>query len=188
MGQTTIHIKHMCCSRCIATVTQELVALGLDVNSVKLGEAIYTESSKVKTDLIGNKLKAHGFEIITGGEEQLVELIKTTIIELIHHSETLQDLSYSEYLVKRIKKPYRYLSKVFSIHKKITIEKYIILQKIERTKELIEYGELNFSEISYQLGYKNLQHLSTRFKAITGISMTSYKERKDKKRKSIDEI
>ncbi|MGQ0827967.1 MAG: helix-turn-helix domain-containing protein [Bacteroidota bacterium] len=188
MGQTTIHIKHMCCSRCIATVTQELVALGLEVNSVKLGEAIYTESSKVKTDLIGNKLKAHGFEIITGGEEQLVELIKTTIIELIHHSETLQGLSYSEYLVKKIRKPYRYLSRIFSTHKKTTIEKYIILQKIERAKELIEYGELTFSEIAYQLGYKNLQHLSTRFKAVTGISMTSYKEGKNENRKFIDEI
>lgn len=178
----------MCCSSCIETVTRELTTLGLKVESAKLGEVTYTESTKVKIDLINNKLKAHGFEIITDGEEQLVELIKTTIIELIYHSETLQGLSYSEHLVKKIGKPYRHLSRIFSAHKKTTIEKYIILQKIERTKELIEYGELNFSEIAYQLGYKNLQHLSTRFKAVTGISMTSYKEIKNKKRNFINEI
>ena len=178
----------MCCNRCIETVTRELTTLGLRVESVKLGEATYTESKKVKPDLIDDTLKAHGFEIITDSQEQLVESIKTTIMESIHHSDTLQKSNYSEYLSEKIGKPYRFLSQVFSSHKKMTIEKYIILQKIERAKELIEYRELTFSEIAYQLGYKNLQHLSTRFKAITGISMTSYKERKNKNRNFIDEI
>lgn len=188
MKKNTIRIKHMCCNRCIESVTRELTALGLKVESVKLGEATYTESPKITPNLIAGTLEKHGFEIITDSEEQLVELIKTAIIESIHHSETLQELSYSEYLSKKTGKPYRHLSQIFSTHKKMTIEKYIILQKIERTKELIEYGELNFSEIAYQLGYKNLQHLSARFKAMTGISMTSYKERKNKKRRFIDEI
>ena len=188
MKKTTIRIKYMCCNRCIETVTRELSALGLRVESVKLGEATYAESPQIKPDIVESVLEGHGFEIITDSEEQLVELIKTTIMESIHHSDVLQELSYSKYLEEKIGKPYRYLSQVFSSHKKTTIEKYIILQKIERAKELIEYGELNFSEISYQLGYKNIQHLSTRFKAITGVSMTSYKQRRNKKRKFIDEI
>ena len=188
MKKKTIRIKHMCCNRCIETVTREFTTLGLSVESVKLGEATYGEFPKIKPYIVEGVLKAHGFEIITDNEEQLVELIKTTIMESIHHSDVLQELSYSKYLEKKIGKPYRHLSHIFSSHKKITIEKYIILQKIERVKELIQYGELNFSEIAYQLGYKNLQHLSTRFKAMTGISMTSYKQRRNKKRQFIDEI
>ena len=188
MKKTTIRIKHMCCNRCIETVTRELSALGLRVESVKLGEATYAESLRIKPDLVESILKVHGFEIITDGEEQIVELVKTIIIDSIHHFDGSQELSYSRYLAEKTGKPYRFLSHLFSIHKKMTIEKYIILLKIERAKELIEYRELNFSEIAYQLGYKNLQHLSTRFKAVTGISMTSYKQRRNIKRKFIDEI
>lgn len=178
----------MCCIRCIESVTNVLISLGLEVDTVKLGEAIYVESSNVKTSIIISTLKDHGFEIVINSEEQLTELIKISLLELIHHSANLQDISYSNYLAEKTGKPYHYLSRIFSTTKNLTIEKYIILQKIEKAKELIEYGEMTFSEIAYQLGYKNLQHLSTRFKVITGISMTTYKEKKNKKRKFINEI
>jgi AraC-like DNA-binding protein len=69
-----------------------------------------------------------------------------------------------------------------------TIEKYLILQKIEKVKELLVYDELTLNEISYKLGYSSVQHLSKQFKNITGLAPSHYKEIREKKRKPLDRL
>ncbi len=194
--KTTIKIKNMCCDRCIMAVTDVLKRLGLQVESVKLGEAIYAKPPVIANEnynvLIEKRLKEKGFELIIDHEEKIVESIKIAIIELIHYvegnGEKQSKLSHSKYIAQRLGKPYRYLSALFSKYKAMTIEKYIILQRIEKAKELIEYGDLSFSEISFKLGYKSPQHLSRQFKEIVGISMRNYKNKQDNKRNTIDKI
>lgn len=176
--------------RCISTVETELKALGLKVTEVVLGKATYIDSKKIRTERISNSLKKHGFELIVDSAEKTVELIKTVIIELIHYSHSIENKgkqSNSQYISEKIGRSYSYLSKVFSRHKKITLEKYIILQRTERVKELIEYGEKSFSEIAYMVGYKNPTYLANQFKKIVGMSMGDYK-RKRSNRKSLDAI
>lgn len=116
-----------------------------------------------------------GFEVIREKEKILVEQIKQSIIELVHHSTYNAMVRNSDYLVERFNMSYPYLSGLFSKHEKITLEKYIILHKIEKVKELIGYGDLSLSEIAYMMGYSSVQYLSTQFKAITGVSVTDYK-------------
>jgi AraC-like DNA-binding protein len=189
MKKTAIHIKNMVCPRCIKVVTDELKALGLQVIEVKLGKAIYIDSSFITSNSIEKVLEKNGFEIIVKKDEQLVELIKITVLDIINNRpEILLNEKTFIYLAEVIGKPYPYLSKAFSRNKKITIERYFILQKIEKAKEFMEYEELTFSEIAYRLGYKSVQHLSMQFKEIVGMSKTEYQKLKTNERKSIDEI
>jgi AraC-like DNA-binding protein len=72
--------------------------------------------------------------------------------------------------------------------KGITIQQFIIVHKIEKVKEYLMYDELNLTEISYRMHYSSVAHLSNQFKKITGITPSNYKQLKDKRRKSIEEI
>lgn len=170
-------------------VKEELDKLNIPYSNVKLGEVNLTSS--VNNEKL-NKLKAalleNAFELIDDEKVKIIEKIKTLIIKSIYESEKPENINYSSYLSKNINKPYSYLSNLFSSMENITIEKYIILQKIERAKELIVYGELTLNEISYRLGYSSVQHLSGQFKKITGFTPSYYKELKEKKRQFIENI
>ncbi len=184
---TTIQIKNMVCDRCIKVVNDELKALGLNVVSINLGNATFVSNKSISVESIENSLYKNGFEILLSDEEKLIEKIKNAITELIYQNKTnTPDFSFSKYIANSIGKSYNQVSNIFSKNKKITIEKYTILQRIERAKELIEYNENSFAEIAFMLGYKNPQHLSNQFKSITGLSMGEYKKLDIKTRKPLN--
>ena len=83
---------------------------------------------------------------------------------------------------------YSALSHIFSASVGLTIEKYAILQKIEKVKELLSYDELTVSEIAFKLGYSSVAHLSSQFKKETGITPGQFKKLKDQNRKTLDSI
>ena len=117
----------------------------------------------------------------------LVEKVKNTIIELIHSYDTVDiKQKISSIISEKLNVDYNHLSSMFSSTQGITIEKYIILQRIERAKELLVYNELSLSEIAYKLGYTNVQHLSTQFKKVTGLTPSHFKTIKKNKRRAID--
>lgn len=179
----------MVCNRCIRVVREELEKLGLDVRSVVLGEAVIaTDNKDMDRGNIKNVLNANGFDIVDDRKAKTVEKVKNAVIRLIHHSEDLEEfeMNYSEYLSKEVSADYHYISNLFSSIEGITIEKYIILQKIERVKELLKYGELTLSEIAYQMGYSSVAHLSNQFKKITGFSPSEFKKMARPLRKPID--
>jgi len=179
----------MCCGRCIKVVTDELKKLGLNVISVELGRVSFKQNPKVSLFQLKKVLHENGFELLISEEEQIVEKIKHLVYDLIrNHPQQLEEIKYTSYLSDKIKKPYRHISKVFSEQTKMTIEHFIILEKIERAKELLGEGEMTFSEIAYALGYKSLQHFSSQFKSVTKLTKTQYLRFKKKKRFGIDEI
>lgn len=185
-----IHIKHMVCPRCIRAVQEEVERLGLEIHSIKLGEVLL-ESRPDDSQLqkLQANLNRQGFEIISDHKSRLINRIKTEIINVIHHgAEMPQHMNFSDYLSGKLASDYSHLSSLFSSIEGITIEKYIILQKIEKVKELIVYDELSFSEIAYKLGYSSSQHLSTQFKKITGLSPSHFKKIKGTRRNPIDRV
>ena len=190
MKQETIHLRNMCCQRCVEAVIDELQSLGVMVDKVKLGEAKFTSSGRVNMATIEASLNKRGFILVKDEEEILVENIKSAILDLIHRLPEMKktELSHSAYLENITHKPYRHLLKVFVKHKGFTIEKYFTLQKIEKVKELIEGTNLQFSEIADIIGYKSLSHLSNQFKSITKMTMFEYKKNPNKERKFINEI
>jgi AraC-like DNA-binding protein len=186
---TTIQIKNMVCDRCIKVVNDELKALGLNVVSINLGNATFVSNKSISVESIENSLHKSGFEILLSNEEKMVEKIKNAITEFIYKDKTnSSDFSFSKYITNITGKSYNQVSTIFSKSTKITIEKYAILQRIERAKELIEYNENSFAEIAFILGYKNPQHLSNQFKSITGLSMGEYKKLDIKTRKPLNTL
>jgi AraC-like DNA-binding protein len=184
-----LFIKNMVCPRCVATVTDVLTQQGLAVQEVKLGEAVVTGDQEPDIPAVSEALQAHGFELLQEKDEQLTDLIKTTLLEYQHHlEEEYHPITTSVYLSEKLGMSYQHLSKVFSQHTDTTIEKYLIRLKIERVKELISYGELTLSEIAFKLQYSSVQHLSNQFKKVTGISVTDYKKNPTIDRTSLDKL
>ncbi len=175
----------MVCDRCKSTVMRELNTLGYDIKSVELGQIILDEKKSIQNSKLEKELKKHGFEIIQEETEVLIEEMKIVLIKKIENQD---DANISSFLTKTFNKSYSALSKVFSKTEGMTIEKYEINLKIEKVKELIQLGQLNFSEIAYTLNYNNSGHLAKQFKNVTGMSMTEFKNLQKWNRKSLDQI
>jgi len=184
-----IHIKGMVCDRCISTVKFELENLGAQVIELKLGKAIIKyPKHKITLQSIENALEKHDFELIIDDDTKTIEAIKTVLVEIVSNLPVEMTTNLSATLANKLQKDYTYLSKLFSNRLEITIEKYFILLKIEKTKELIQTGQLNFTQISYDLGYSSVNYLSNQFKQITGMSMSAYKNLSNWNRKPLDKI
>jgi AraC family transcriptional regulator len=188
---STLYIKNMVCDRCIRVVRDELTKMKLDLRSVSLGEVVVAGTTK---DLpiadIKIVLDQNGFELIEDRKAKTIEQMKLAIIRFVREDREHVDrkLKFSEYLSKELGLEYHYLSTLFSSVENITIEQYVILQRIERAKELLKYGESTLSEIAYKLGYSSVQHLSNQFKSITGFTPTKFRTRTGQLRKPIDRI
>ncbi len=185
-----LYIKNMVCPRCIQSVKSEATKANLTIISIKLGELIIDKNfSEDQLNQFKFGIENNGFEIITAQKDKIVEMIKTEIINVVQYEKKIPgNKNFSDYISKEIGKDYSYLSNLFSSVEKTTIEKFIILQKIEKTKEYLIYNELTLSEISQKLGYSNSQHLSAQFKKITGMSPSQFKKLEEKPRQSIDKI
>ncbi len=187
---TLLTVRNMVCNRCIKVVKEELQNINLDVRSIILGEVVVSGKEKdLPMDKIKTVLTKNGFELIEDKKAKIIEQIKISVIEQIYNnSENEKEKNLSKILIKRLGYDYNYLSSLFSSIENITIEHYFILQKIERAKELLKYGELNLSEIAYQLGYSSVQHLSNQFKKVTGLTASKFKELTKLERKPIDKL
>jgi AraC-like DNA-binding protein len=107
---------------------------------------------------------------------------------MVHYSDELPDVNYSEYISKKLGYDYTYLSNIFSEVKGTTIQKFIIMHKIERVKELLLYDELNLTEISYKLNYSSVAHLSNQFKKVTGLTPTFFKHLRNKRLGMLEDV
>jgi len=179
----------MVCNRCISAVKLELEKLKLSANNIALGEVQLTkEPSEKQLTQLKQNLSALGFELLDDNKKKLIEKIKNAIIEMVHHNAIDEQHNFSEIISKKLNKDYSYLSGLFSGVEGMTIEKYIINQKIERVKELIIYNEMNLSEIAYKVGYSSVAHLSSQFKKVTGLTPSHFKKVGGTGRKSIDSV
>lgn len=184
-----IYIKNMVCNRCNLAVDSLLLDMQLKPVSIELGQVDFGERVLKENELADLKLKleALGFELLDDKKSRLIDKIKTSIIELVHGANSLEDIKLSGYIKEQINYDYNHVSHLFSSTEGITIEQYFINQKIERIKELLIYDELSMTEISFQLGYSSLAHLSGQFKKNTGMTPSQFKKLKDVKfRKTLD--
>lgn len=190
MKNTTIYIKNMVCNRCIRVVREDLEKLGIAIDSIELGKAVISgDVSEEALMQIEKALLSSGFELINDRQHQIIEQIKTIIIEYIHHDKSKpESINLSDFLEQQVRVNYFSLSKLFSSVEGITIEKYAILQKIERVKELLVYDELSLGEIAFDLGYSSVAHLSGQFKQVTGLTPTAFKKMTGSRRNPLDQI
>lgn len=170
-------------------VRAELEKMGIHYASLELG---YVETMENLTDQQLQRLKVSllesGLELMDDKKAVLIEKIKNIIIEMVHYTEELPKINYSEYISEKLGQDYTHIAKIFSEVKGITVEHYIIAHKIERVKELLLYDELSLTQISYMLNYSSVAHLSQQFKKVTGLTPSFFKQLKAKKRIALDNI
>lgn len=184
-----LYIKNMVSLRCRMVVQQEFQKLELRYNNIDLGRIeISEEITNDKHEQLKANLLKWGLELMEDKKSILVEKTRILIIEMIHYSDELPDVNNSDYLSERLGYDYSYLSNIFSEVKGVSLQHFIIQHKIERVKELLLYDELNLSEISYQLHYSSVAHLSNQFKKITGVTPSFYKKMKQKRSKNLEDL
>lgn len=170
-------------------VKEELAKIGIRYVTVDLGVVeVLEDITQEQHDKLKENLLRSGLELLDDKRSILIEKIKSLIIEMVHYSDELPELKYSEYISEKLGYDYTYLANTFSEVKGITIQQFIILHKIEKVKELLLYEELNLTEISYKLHYSSVAHLSKQFKKVTGLTPTFFKKLKDKKRTAIEDL
>lgn len=180
----------MVCNRCIKVVKDEFVKIKLEIEEIELGRVqVSNQLSFSELEGVRKILNENGFELIDDKKSKIIDSIKTLVIEKIHYTEGEVILvNSSDYIAKKLGYDYSYLSNLFSSIEGITIEKYIINQKIEKVKEFLVYNELSLSEISHLLGYSSVQYLSNQFKKVTGLTPSHFKKLKNNKRLPLDEV
>jgi len=170
-------------------VMEELKKIGLNYVFVDLGvvEIPINITLDQRNQLKKNLLKS-GLELLDDKRSIIIEKIKNIIVEMIHYSDELPKVNYSDYISEKLGYDYTYLANMFSEVKGITIQQFIIIHKIERVKELLIYDELTLTEISHRLHYSSVAHLSNQFKKNTGLTPTYYKQLKNKRKRSLEDL
>lgn len=178
----------MVCPRCIMSVENLLKKEEIPFHFVQLGEiGLVNDLSDHQLKTLGENLSELGFGLLGDPSSQLIDRIKTVLIQKIQ-SGIGEHFSIQKFLTKKILKDYSSVSKLFSSVEGITIEQYFILQRIEKAKELLMYNEMSLSEIAWTLGYSSTQHLSAQFKRVTGMTPTQFKSLGNSGRKPIDAL
>lgn len=175
--------------RCKLKVKEELKKLNVPFSIVDLGSIETLEDiSPEKLATLNANLLISGLEIVEDKRSVLIEKIKSVIQEMLSRPDDDSHLNYSDYISKKTQHDYTYLANIFSEVKGITIQQYIINLKIEKVKELLLYGELNLTEIAFNMHYSSVAHLSNQFKKTTGLSPTFYKNLQNKKRVTLESL
>ena len=184
-----LYIKYMVSLRCKLMVSEELKKVGLHSNAIDLGVVDIPEgiTDEQRLRLRENLLRS-GLELLDDNKSILIERIKNVITEMVHYTDELPGENYSDYISEKLNYDYTYLSNIFSEVKGITIQQFIILNKIERVKELLLYDELNLTEISYKLHYSSVAHLSNQFKKITGLTPSYFKKMKKARKGNLENL
>jgi AraC-like DNA-binding protein len=175
--------------RCKMLVKDELKRLGLHYVIVDLGKIeILEDIAPFQFQELKKNLAISGLELLDNKKSILIEKIKNVIVEMVHYTNEIPKVNYSDYISEKLNHDYTYLSNIFSEVKGITIQQFIINHKIERVKELLLYDELNLTEISYILNYSSVAHLSNQFKKVTGLSPTFFKQLKQKRNSNLENV
>ncbi|OYU56202.1 MAG: AraC family transcriptional regulator [Chitinophagaceae bacterium BSSC1] len=179
----------MVSTSCKNATRDALRAMGLHFIIVELGEVDLMETlTQTQREQLKAKLLESGLELMDDKRSVLIERIKNVVIQMVHYSDEVLLINFSDYLSEKLQLDYTYMSNLFSEVQGTTIEQYIIANKVERIKELIIYNELNITEIAWKMHYSSVAHLSNQFKKVTGLSPTHFKRLKERKRNPIEEL
>ena len=189
--QDTFYLKNMLSYSCIKLIEMVFIQKeSVKLLSIVLGEvSLEYDNDVISKNQIIDIFKHLNFDIVRDPDVEIVEKTKIAAIEIIHKSFNANSLiRNSEYISDKLQLPYDKISKVFSQVTGSTLEKYIILLKIEKAKEMIVNNEYNLSEISYMLGYSSVHYLSNQFKKSTGVTVSQFKDNPSAYRKKLEEL
>jgi AraC-like DNA-binding protein len=188
-AKVKLHIKYMVSHRCKLKVKEELDKLNIEYVAVNLGVVeIFKTISPEMRELLKINLKKTGLELLDDKRSIVIEKIQNAVVDMIHYSDELPKIKFSNYISEKLELDYTYLSNIFAEVRGYTLQNFIIMHKIEKVKELLFYDELSLSEISYRLQYSSVAHLSAQFKKITGLTPSFYKKLKKHRTINLENI
>lgn len=170
-----LQIKYDINTACKVLLQEHLDKLDIPFEMTGLGEIEIKRSVPPETyKELETALQRYGIEIIDNPKNAFIQKIKNTIVEMIYLEDKQQLTKVSVYLSDKLNHSYGYLSSLFSEVTHTSIENFIILQKIERAKQLIIEDRLTLTEMAWQLNYSSVAHLSNQFKKTTGLTPTAF--------------
>ncbi|MEI6950617.1 AraC family transcriptional regulator [Paraflavisolibacter sp. H34] len=173
----TLYIKDMVCVRCKMAVEAVLAAHQIAFHSVELGWAsLVEEPTAAQKAALAAGLQYYQLELLEDHGRILVERMKTEILHLLHAEQPLQ-FKLSAHLSQVLAYNYTYLANTFSELEGTTLERYFILQRVERVKELIVYEDRSLNQIADELRYSSVSHLCQQFKKVTGTTPAEFRQR-----------
>ena len=179
----TLHLKFDFNAVCRKVLIEKLQEHNIKHKIIGFGEVeILEKLSSEKLKNFSDDLNEYSIEIVENQKSILVQKIKDAIIDLVFNEDTAVNLKASAYLSDTLGHSYGYLSNLFSEVTYTSIENFIILQKIEYTKQLIINENLSLTEIAFKLNYSSVAHLSTQFKNTTGITPSAFQRIISKRR------
>lgn len=185
----TFHIKNMVCRRCILIIENILASLQIEKAVVSLGKIIVPYDLEMnRRQELAERLYNVGLKIIESRMNQLVEDIKQSVRDYLAMGLDAQQYRLSDFVAAKLPYDFSYLSDLFSKIEGITVERFFIMLRLEKVKELLTYDQLSLSEISFETGFSSVHHLSAQFKKFTGITPSQYKQLGEKVRKPLDLI
>ncbi|WNH09331.1 helix-turn-helix domain-containing protein [Thalassobellus suaedae] len=168
---------------CKKVLETKLNELNIKHKIVAFGEIELLEKVPSETyEALNNTLIDYGIEIVENQKSILVQKIKDVIIDMVFNDDSTVNVKSSVYLSEKLGHSYGYLSNLFSEVTYTSIENFIIIQKIEYTKQLLITTDLSLTEIAFKLNYSSVAHLSTQFKNTTGITPSAFQRIISKRR------
>jgi YesN/AraC family two-component response regulator len=184
-----LYIKYMVSLRCKLMVKDELEKLNIKYVVIDLGVAeLFEDISHEQRETLKENLLKSGLELLDDKRSIIIERIQNIVVDMIHFSNELPKINYSNYISEKLGYDYTYLSNMFAEVKGITLQNYIIMHKIEKVKELLLYNQINLTEIAHLLQYSSVAHLSNQFKKITGLTPSFYKQLKTKRDVNLENL
>lgn len=174
-----LYVRYMVSLRCKKIVREELEKLGIKFSILEYGAIEFPEEvTQENLNALKRNLWKSGLDLLDVHESKLVDRIIDTIIEVIHTFDELPKLIYSEIIAEDLDEANESVLKIFSEVVGMSVIQFIVIQKVERIKELLLYDDMPLSEISYKLRYKSEKHLIAQFKKYTGLTPAYFKELK----------
>lgn len=170
-------IKGMVCERCISVVKTELSKAGFETSKIQLGEITLAGSvGAEQARVLAEKLEPFGFSLVEDKREKIVQQVIALMKEVYSGNfDFPNSFRFSDLASQRLGLEYDKISVVFSELEKKTLEKYIIEYRIERVKALLVNSNSSLADISFNLGFSSVPHLSRQFKEFTGITPSQFK-------------
>ena len=162
------------CANWLAGVLSEL---NIPQNgTLQLGEVILPlNTAAILVDRFKARLQEAGYSVIFDRKNILAEKVKHVVYSMLE-GDTLPDENYSKYISTQLFLNYTYIANVFSETQGMTIEHFIIQEKIEKVKTMLQNSDHSIGHIADALHYSSVGHLSNQFKKVTGQSPSEFKK------------
>lgn len=182
-----LYVKYMVSLRCKIIVKSELEKLGLSYTYSPHGAIEFIDGfSQEQFDQLKHNLSKAGLALLSESESKLIDKIINTVIEIIHYSDILPRVDYADIINEHVILGDESIFKIFSDVKGMSILQFIVIQKVERIKELMLYDDMTLTEIAELLNYKNENYLIAQFKKITGLTPCDFKNMKMERMKIVE--